>query len=102
MRLYFVSKYLFERFLYDFEVNAKRVTISPINHVMLKTRAIARSGVFPYHPENISTQVELAINGITKISVIGPIKKAVRGDADCSTLCAKPKTLPCLSNGTTF
>jgi hypothetical protein len=72
--------------LYDFDVNAKRVTISPINQVILNTKAIARSGVFPYHQEKIAIPVELAINGMTKISVIGQIKNAVRGEADCSTL----------------
>lgn len=75
---------------------------SQIIPVILKTRAIARSGLFPYHQEKRVIPVELAIKGITKSSVIGPIKNAVRGEADCSTLCAKPNTLPCLSKGTTF
>ena len=36
------------------------------------------------------------------LSTKGPIAKAVTGEAICSTLCAKPKTLPCLSKGTSF
>lgn len=69
---------------------------------MLKIRAIALSCQVQNHEPKIWYQVGVCINGITKNSAIGQMKNAVRGDAICSTLWEKPKTLHCLSNGTTF
>jgi hypothetical protein len=41
------------------------------------------------------------MNGMKINWVMGPIRKAVSGDAACSMLWAKPKTRPCHSYGTT-
>lgn len=69
---------------------------------ILKTKAIALSSVVPNHHQNICSHLWLTTNGITKSSVIGQIKKAVRGEAICSTLKANQKTLHCLLKGATF
>ena len=41
------------------------------------------------------------MNGMTSSWVIGAIRKAVSGEAACSTLCAKPNTRPWRWKGTT-
>ena len=60
--------------------------MSPIIPAREKISARARSSVVPNQLPNSQIPVLLAINGMTKSSAIGPIKKAVSGDAVCSIL----------------
>ncbi len=64
--------------------------------------AMARSGVVPHHPPNISCPPGLASQGMTRNCVRGPIMNAVSGEAIFSIDCPNPNTLPWRSNGTTF
>ena len=64
--------------------------------------AIARSGVVPHHPPNISFPWALASHGMTRNCVRGPTINAVSGEAIFSRDCPNPKTLPCRSRGTIF
>lgn len=82
--------------------NANSVIIKPINQATLNTIAIALSWVVQNQFKNMFIQVWLFIKGTTISSVIGHIKKAVNGDAICSTLWENQKTLHCLLYGTTF
>lgn len=76
--------------------------MSPMNPARTKTSAIARSGVVPHHPENISVPTGLASHGMTRNCVSGPIIKAVSGEAIFSIDCPKPNTRPWRSSGTIF
>jgi hypothetical protein len=55
----------------------------------------------PNQPPIVAAPAPSVMNGMKTSWVTGPIRKAVSGDADCSTLCAKPKTRPWRSYGTT-
>ncbi len=79
-----------------------RVTISPMIPARTNMIAIARSGVVPHHPPNISFPFGLASQGMTRNCVSGPIMKAVSGEAIFSILWPKPNTLHWRSSGTTF
>ena len=76
--------------------------MNPTSPARTNTRAIARSGVVPHHPPNISFPTGLASHGITRNCVSGPTKNAVRGEAIFSIDCPNPKTLHWRSRGTTF
>jgi hypothetical protein len=78
------------------------VIINQIIQVTEKINAIALASQVPNQLQKIFFQLSLFIKGITKSSAIGPIKKAVKGEAICSKLCPNQKTLHCLSGGTTF
>lgn len=78
------------------------VTRTPTIPARVKMSAIARSGVVPHHPLNISFPTGLASHGMTRNCVSGPMKKAVSGEAIFSIDCPKPKTLHWRSRGTTF
>ena len=78
------------------------VIIKPMIPVMVNTSARPRSGPVPNQLPIKPTPAPVVINGMKNVSAMGPIIKVVRGDADCSTLWANPKTRPCLSGGTTF
>lgn len=68
----------------------------------VKTRAMPRPIPVPNQPPIHSTPAPVVMNGMNTNCAIGPIRKAVSGDADCSMLCAKPMTRPRRSGGTTF
>lgn len=57
------------------------------------TSAMARSGVVPHHPLNISFPAGLASHGITRNCVSGHMKNAVSGEAIFSIDCPNPNTL---------
>ena len=67
----------------------------------VKTSASPRSGPVPNQPPMRSAPAPVVMNGMATNCAIGLIRNAVAGEADCSTLCAKPKTRPCRSYGTT-
>ena len=81
---------------------AIRVVMSPITPAIENTRAMPLPAPTPYHLPIKSTPLPVVIKGMKINCAIGPIIKAVIGDAACSTLCAKPNTRPCRSGGTTF
>ncbi len=76
--------------------------MSPRSPAETNISAIARSGVVPHHPPNISVPLGLASHGMTRNCVSGPIMKAVSGEAIFSIDCPNPNTRPCRSRGTTF
>lgn len=78
------------------------VIITPRSHPRVKIIAIARSGVVPHHPPNISFPIGLASHGITRNCVSGPMRNAVRGEAIFSIDCPNQNTLHWRSSGTTF
>lgn len=78
------------------------VTKSHMNPATTNTSAIARSGVVPHQPANISLLSGLASQGMTRNCVRGHTKNAVIGEAIFSIDCPNPKTRHCRSIGTTF
>lgn len=79
-------EYTRERRRYDFDRMAIMVTSKPIIPVIVKTRAIPRAGPVPNQTPIESTQAPVVMNGMNMNWAIGPIIKAVRGDAAISTL----------------
>ena len=74
----------------------------PITPQTMKISAMARAGPVPNHGPIASASAPSVIDGITQNWAIGPIRKAVIGEAAVSSVCAKPNTRPCSVNGTTF
>ena len=65
---------------------ARIVKIRPITPVTVKTKAMPLAGPVPNQSPISPTPAPVVMNGMKKVSAIGPIKKVVRGEADCSTL----------------
>ena len=74
---------------------------TPTSPATTKTSAMPRSAPVPNQSPIARAPAPSVIDGMTHSWVAGATRNAVSGDAACSTLCAKPKTRPCRSNGTT-
>ena len=59
-----------------------------------------RSTPVPNHGPSVRAPQPSVMNGMTRNCAIGPIRKAVSGEADCSKVWANPNTRRCRSNGT--
>ena len=78
------------------------VTATPIRPATVNTRAMPRSAPRPNQSPMASAPAPVVMNGMTRNWVNGPMRKAVSGEAACSTDWAKPNTRPWRSKGTTF
>ena len=76
--------------------------MSPMIPAETNTTAMARSSVIPHQSHTRLVTPPDRTHGITRNSVSGPIKNAVRGEVIFSRDCPNPKTLHCRSRGTTF
>lgn len=81
---------------------ANNVTINHIIQAVVKTRAIPLPSPVQNQSHINSTHFQFVMKGMKTSWVIGQIKNAVIGDADCSILLANQNTRPSRSSGTTF
>src|SRR5687767_10759119 len=94
--------YIEDKILYARDCLASSVTESPMAPAIMNTSAIPRPIPTPNQPPISCTPAPVVMNGMKMNCAIGPMRNDVIGEADISTLCAKPNTRPCLSRGTTF
>src|SRR5690606_23032590 len=95
-------RYCCDSSLNDLLRQAHRVTTRPMTPAAPSTRPMPRPWPTPYHPPIQATPLPVVMNGMKKNCAMGPIRKAVSGAADNSTLWANPMTRPSRSVGTTF